>query len=193
MNAAQLGAFGRLFGVPKPHLLEGYQHPDFPEVSLVTNVDAQGKIDPFGVKRATVWHSDETYNATLPRLAMLCGLEIPATGGGTLFADMRAAFDGLPEVTKDRIRQLVGLHRFTAGRADARRIYAGQITEAQERDLQDRQHAAVMRHPDNGREILFVNPSHTHGFVGIGRGEGLTLIKELAAHSVQQTFIYHHH
>jgi taurine dioxygenase len=193
LDAAQLGAFGRRFGVPKPHLLEGYQHPDFPEVSLVTNVARDGTVDPFGVKRATTWHSDETYKQTIPRLAMLHGLEVPADGGGTLFADMRAAFDALPDPTRERLRGMTGLHKFTAGPADARRVYASQMTTEKLAALKDWEHPVVVRHPGNGREILFVNPSHTHGFVGIGRDEGTVLIEELAAHSTQPDFVYHHH
>jgi len=192
LDAAQLGAFGRRFGVPKPHLLEGYQHPDFPEVSLVTNVTPDGKLDPFGVKRATTWHSDETYKQTIPRLAMLHGLEVPADGGGTLFADMRAAFDSLPAAQRDKLRGMTGLHKFTSGPADARSAYAMRVTPEKLAALKDWEHPAVVRHPGNGREILFVNPSHTNGFVGLGRDEGTVLINELAEHSTQPDFVYHH-
>jgi taurine dioxygenase len=48
-----------------------------------------------------------------------------------------------------------------------------------------------VRHPCNGREILFVNPSHTHGFVGMAR-EGTALINALADHAAQPAFVYHH-
>lgn len=193
LDAAQIGALGRRFGVSRPHLLEGYQHPDFPEVSLVTNVAPDGTIDPFGVKRATTWHSDETYKQTTPRLAMLHGIEIPADGGGTLFADMRAAFDALPAAMRERLRGMTGLHMFTAGPADARSAYAMRVSEDKLRNLIDWEHPAVVCHPGNGREILFVNPSHAHGFVGLGRDEGTALVKELGAHAAQPAFVYHHH
>jgi taurine dioxygenase len=192
IDAAQLGAFGRRFGIPKPHLLEGYQHPDFPEVSLVTNVTPDGKLDPFGVKRATTWHSDETYKQTIPRLAMLHGLEVTADGGGTLFADMRAAFDALPDETRERLRGLTGLHKFTSGPADARSAYAMRVTPETLAALKDWEHPAVVRHPGNGRDILFVNPSHTHGFVGMTEKTGTALIEALAKHSTQPDFVYHH-
>jgi len=192
LDAAQLGAFGRRFGVPKPHLLEGYAHPGFPEVSLVTNVTPAGEIDPFGVKRATTWHSDETYKQTIPRLAMLHGLEVPKDGGGTLFADMRAAFDALPMEQREQLRGLTGLHKFTAGPADARSAYAMRVTPEQLAALKDWEHPAVVRHPGNGRDILFVNPSHCHGFVGMSRELGTALIEALAAHSTQPPFVYHH-
>jgi taurine dioxygenase len=193
LDASQIGAFGRRFGVPKPHLLEGYQHPDFPEVSMVTNVAADGSIDPFGVKRATTWHSDETYKQTTPRLAMLHGIEVPSDGGGTLFADMRAAFEALPPAQREKLRGMTALHQFTSGPADARSAYAMRVSADKLANLPDWEHPAIVRHPGNGREILFVNPSHTHGFVGLGRDEGIKLVEELGIHSVQPQFVYHHH
>jgi taurine dioxygenase len=190
LDAAQLGTLGRRFGVPKPHFLEGYKHPDFPEVSLVTNLDKAGNVSTFGMQRASTWHTDETYKESPPKLAILHGLEIPSNGGGTLYADMRAAFDTLPEDTKDRLRGLTALHRFGSGPADARRMYEGQYTA--EQDI-DRRHPAVVRHPENDREILFVNPSHTRGFEGVGQDEGTALIEALTAHAIQPAFVYHHH
>ena len=122
----------------------------------------------------------------------LHGLEVPRDGGGTLFADMRAAFDALPASERDRLRRMTGLHKFTAGPDDARSAYATQLTPEKLAALKDWEHPAVVRHPGNGREILFVNPSHTHGFVGLARDEGTALIVALAEHAAQPAFVYHH-
>ncbi len=43
-----------------------------------------------------------------------------------------------------------------------------------------------------GRSILFVNPMHTHGFVGMKREEAWPLIEELAAHATQERLFYYH-
>ena len=51
---------------------------------------------------------------------------------------------------------------------------------------------AVIPHPVTGRPILFVNPMHVHGFVGMSREAAWELIEELAAHSVQDRFVYYH-
>ena len=40
--------------------------------------------------------------------------------------------------------------------------------------------------------ILFVNPMHTHGFVGMKREEAWPLIEELADHATQERFVYYH-
>jgi Taurine catabolism dioxygenase TauD, TfdA family len=50
----------------------------------------------------------------------------------------------------------------------------------------------VVRHPVTGRQILFVNPMHTHGFKGMRREEAWQLIEELEAHSTQERFVYYH-
>jgi alpha-ketoglutarate-dependent 2,4-dichlorophenoxyacetate dioxygenase len=43
-----------------------------------------------------------------------------------------------------------------------------------------------------GRPILFVNPMHVHGFVGVDHDEGWGLIEELARYATQERFVYHH-
>src|SRR5215831_8555062 len=56
LDAAHIAAFGRCFGVPRKHALVKYRHAEYPEVSWLTNVEEDGKIDWYGVKRATDWH-----------------------------------------------------------------------------------------------------------------------------------------
>ncbi len=56
----------------------------------------------------------------------------------------------------------------------------------------ERRHPAVRRHPVTGRSVLFVNPTHTHGFEGMADDEGLRLIEELRDHATQERFVYYH-
>ena len=191
LEPAQLAAFGRRFGHPQPHILEQYRHPDHAEVSYITNVDKTGGIDRFGVKRASSWHTDETYEDALPRLAILHALEVPSAGGGTMFADMRAAFDALPPAMQQRLEGLVGLHGRTDG-PDAIRLYGEDYVRANARARPERRHPAVKRHPITGRRVLFVNPTHTHGFEGMSLDEGVRLIEELRDHATQLQFVYYH-
>ena len=190
LGAAELAAFGRRFGAPMKHALVKYRHPDHDEVSFLTNVDEEGGIDWYGVKRATDWHTDSTYEEKLPLLAMLHALEVPATKGGTMFADMRAAYDTLPDPMKQRLHTLVGLHGRSNGPA-GERLY-GDEKGATEKKYTELPRPAVTTHPVTGRPILFVNPMHVHGFVGMERAEAWALIEELAAHSTQDRFVYYH-
>src|ERR1700733_14087945 len=163
LGAPELAAFGRRFGTPRMHSLIKYRHADCPEVSWLTNVEEDGKVDWYGVKRATDWHTDSTYEAHLPLLAMLHAKEVPSEKGGTMFADMRAAYAALPDTMKQRLAGMTGLHGRSTGPA-GERLYGDEkgTTEKQYHELP---RPAVVAHPVTGEPILFVNPMHTHGFV----------------------------
>jgi taurine dioxygenase len=190
LDAASLAAFAHRFGAPQFHVVERFRHPSAPEISFISNVDAQGRPDPFGNERATSWHTDATYEPRLPRLAMLHALEVPSAGGGTLFADMRAAHDALDAAMQARLAALTGLHRFNSGPVGRLDLYR---TEVQGKKFADQRHPAVLKHPRTGRPILFTNPSHAHGFVGMGKDEGWALVETLGRHATQERFVYHHH
>jgi alpha-ketoglutarate-dependent taurine dioxygenase len=190
LDAPALAAFGRRFGKPRPHALIKYRHAECPEVSWLTNVEETGKVDWYGVKRATDWHTDSTFENTLPVLAILHAKEVPSEKGGTMFADMRAAWEALPEARKQLLSGLTGLH----GRSDGpsgERLY-GNDKGLTEKKYQEVAWPAVTRHHVTGRPILFVNPMHTHGFVGMTREEAWPLIEELAEHATQERFVYYH-
>ena len=191
LGAAELAAFGARFGRPQPHILEQYRHPDHAQVSYITNVDKDGGIDRFGVIRASSWHTDETYEDALPRLAILHAVEIPSAKGGTMFADMRAAFDALPAATKMRLEELVGLHGRTDG-PDAVKLYGGEYARNSAKARPEQRHPAVKKHPVTERSVLFVNPTHTHGFEGMAEAEAVRLIEELRDHATQPRFVYYH-
>jgi taurine dioxygenase len=191
LGPGELAAFGRRFGKPKIHSLVDYRHADYPEVSWLTNVDKDGNIDWFGVKRATDWHTDSPYEDELPRLAILHAKEVPSAKGGTMFADMRAAYDALDAATKERLKGMVGLHGPADGPAGVR-LYEGEPPRKTDKEILEKARPAVVHHPITGRPILFVNPLHTHGFEGMAKDDAWQLIDELSAHSTQDRFVYYH-
>jgi taurine dioxygenase len=192
LGANELASFGRRFGKPRMHALIKYRHADCPEVSWLTNVEEDGKVDWYGVKRATDWHTDSTYEEEPPILAILHAKEIPSEKGGTMFADMHAAYAALPAAMQQRLSGLRGLHRRSTGPA-GERLYGDDkgVTEKKYLD-NDVERPAVVAHPVTGRPILFVNPMHTHGFVGMAREQAWPLIEELAEHATQDRFVYYH-
>ena len=72
----------------------------WPEIARVEKAETQRSNIGGG------WHTDHSYD-TIPAMgSVLLAVETPPTGGDTLFADMYAAYDALPEAMKAR---LVGL------------------------------------------------------------------------------------
>jgi taurine dioxygenase len=190
LGAGNIAAFGRRFGTPRKHALIKYRHAEHEDVSWLTNVEADGKVDWYGVKRATDWHTDSTYEEVPPLLAMLHAKEVPSEKGGTMFADMRAAYAALPDTMKQRLAGMTGLHGRSTGPA-GERLYGDEkgTTEKQYHELP---RPAVVAHPVTGEPILFVNPMHTHGFVGMEKAAAWPLIEELAEHATQGRFVYYH-
>jgi len=99
-------AFTRRFGAL--HIMPGLasehstNHPDHPEVMVVSNIKRAGK--PIGLKRAGWgWHSDGE-DKMLPNMgSLLHALKLPPDTGDTAFANSYKAYDSLPKATRDLI------------------------------------------------------------------------------------------
>ena len=103
ITPAQHIAFSRRFGDLSRHVYDQFLLPDHPEILKVSN---KKTVDGAFVGLNSAgrrWHSDLSY-ADMPSLgSLLYALEIPPTGGDTLFNNMYAAYETLPQATKDRI------------------------------------------------------------------------------------------
>ena len=169
LGAGDIAAFGRRFGTPRMHSLVSYRHADHPEVSWLRNVDEEGNIDWFGVKRATDWHTDSTYEEVLPLLAMLHALEVPSNRGGTMFADMCAAYEALPETMKDRLvqsRRAARPHRRPGRRAALRPDE--ETRRPTDKKYAEQRRPAVIDHPVTGRADPVRQPDAHPRFRGDG-------------------------
>ena len=122
------------------------------------------------------WHTDGTFRP-MPTLAtILRAIEVPQVGGDTLFADMGAAFDNLPDDMKRRVVGLTAVHDWSIG------AYAGKYGDRLE-ELRAAhppvEHPVVVRHPVTGRPTLFVNRLFTKEIKGLPAAEGAELLDGL--------------
>jgi alpha-ketoglutarate-dependent 2,4-dichlorophenoxyacetate dioxygenase len=74
-------------------------------VNDISNLDENGGVMAIDDRRALfslgnrLWHSDSSFKQTPAKFSLLSARRIPASGGNTQFADMRAAWDALaPEI-----------------------------------------------------------------------------------------------
>ena len=123
------------------------------------------------------WHTDSTYKPVSSKCAMLSAVKVPATGGETELADMRAGYAALDAAMKDRIAALSAYHSTQYSQAndvgdfppqDENSIYHG---EAYLRPL-------VKVHPQTGVKNLFVG-RHAFGIPGLSREESRKLLRGL--------------
>jgi alpha-ketoglutarate-dependent 2,4-dichlorophenoxyacetate dioxygenase len=135
-----------------------------------------------------LWHTDSSFKALPAYCSLLHGRSIPPIGGHTEFADMRAAYDALPEPTKRRIDGLVAEHSLMTSRA---KLGFADFDENERKMFEPVPQVLARRLPDSGRMSLYV-ASHAGAIRGMPRDEALKLIEELIAHATQRQFVYTH-
>jgi taurine dioxygenase len=123
---AQLG-FSRGIGMldPAPAFdVERSDLPGYPEIAVVSNIKIEGKpVGGLG-DGELAWHSDMTYAATPPVACLLHARELPATGGDTMFLDLRAAARDLPPSLQQHIAAARIFHDRAYTSAGTRRLDA---------------------------------------------------------------------
>lgn len=149
--------------------------PRWPEIALVAKAPDQ-KTNIGGA-----WHTDHTYDQVPAMGSILVARVLPPTGGDTLFAHMGAAYDALPDDLKASIEGLQAFH--TADhvyKTDG--IYAqtdmGKSLRGQDITT-GAMHPVVIRHPQTGCKLLYVNSAFTIHFAGQTREQSLPLLNTL--------------
>ena len=185
--------FANRFGRPEPHVLDQFHHPDYTDILVLSNVKKDGK--PIGLADGgTYWHSDYSYLEIPARATLLYSIQVPKAGGDTLFADQEQAYEDLPEVMKKRIDGLVTLNvygnRDDLDQASRTSAHAPTQEQKEKRGATLIRHPLVRRHPYTGRKALYAVSGTSFAIEGIPDDEGLSLLRELAAHSTQPKYQY---
>ncbi|MGD9773823.1 TauD/TfdA dioxygenase family protein [Diaphorobacter sp.] len=194
ITPAQQVAFSRRFGPLQIHVQRKFGLPDHPEVLVVSNIrDENG--EPTGLGDAgSLWHSDLSYKDKPSLGSLLHAQELPKVGGDTLFADQYAAYDALPEATRQRIAHLRAEHSYLARYEELRQRnpWRPRLTPEQIAEVAPAVHPVVRTHPATGRKALFVSEHFTTRILDLPQDESRALLQELFAASVRPEFIYRH-
>jgi taurine dioxygenase len=167
-------AFGRRFGELEVHPF-AINKPDYPEVLAITH-------DADNPGRENTWHSDVTWRLQPSLGSILRCIECPSVGGDTLFADMYAAYDGLPQRIKERVEGRVARHDFPNFRKLMRHRGASDAEVAEmEATYPNPEHPVIRTHPETGRKGIYVNTAFTQEIVGMDADESAELLRVLYA------------
>jgi alpha-ketoglutarate-dependent 2,4-dichlorophenoxyacetate dioxygenase len=159
----------------------------YDELADISNVLVDGKVAPRDHAKILnnvanqLWHSDSSFQDPPARYSMLHAVVIPSKGGETEFADLRAAYDGLPEGLRGEIEGLKAEHH-----ALHSRIMMGDTgySEEQKKAIPPATWPLVRTHPGSGRKLLFVGIHATH-IVGMSVPESRLLLMDLLEHATQ--------
>ena len=153
MSRAEHVAFARHFGPLEDHPVAGSdpEHPGL--VRIYKSPDVPND------RYENAWHTDATWRDNPPFGCVLRCVECPPVGGDTMWANMAAAYAGLPAHVKEQIAGLRARHSIEASFGAAMPVDKRHALAAQ---FPDAEHPVVRTHPETGEKILFVNAFTTH-------------------------------
>ncbi|MEM7408150.1 MAG: TauD/TfdA family dioxygenase [Pseudomonadota bacterium] len=158
---------------------------DVPEVHVVSNLNEAGLPDPDRLG-SQHWHSDKSYRRVPSTATFLYGIEVPAIGGDTCFADTATALEALPKAQRDYVSSLRVVHCWERSVAKG----GGRISAAERRLYPPIAHPLARLQP-SGRRALFIGQHASH-IAGIPMAEGVALLDELQTHATRDEFVYEH-
>jgi alpha-ketoglutarate-dependent taurine dioxygenase len=152
-------------------------------------LDGQANAQAAYLKGSFNWHMDGTHDTVPVFASFLSGRVLSAEGGQTEFANSYAAYEALPQATRQRIAGLQVVHSFAVsmGRAGVGRTAE---TEAHWRSIPEQTHNLVWTH-ESGRKSLVIG-CHASHVVGMDRAESDALLQELLDWTTQPRFVYRH-
>ena len=121
------------------------------------------------------WHSDVTWREKPSLGSILRAVEVPATGGDTLFANMHLAYEKLSPKMKEFCEGLTAVH-------DVARVFAkrlGKRPEELHEQYPPMTHPVIRTHPESGKRVIYVNTAFTSHIEGLSAEESRWLLDHL--------------
>lgn len=197
LTARQLKEFSERFGDIQSGIGEA-RDAEVPEVGILSNVRRDGAY--IGLPDAGQdWHTDMSYRDVIGFVNVLYGQRIPFRDGralgGTEFANMHAAHDGLPEEIRTRLADATVTHDFDKfwSMMVARPGSSRQPMTAAQRALRPPAvHPLFLTHPLTGRKVLYCNPGYAMRINELPPDESDRMLDFLFAHQIRPEYRYTH-
>lgn len=146
-------------------------------VTVISNIEVDGKpIGGLGNKEAT-WHSDMTYIEDPPPASILMSLEVPELGGDTHFSDQKAAYLSLPNELVSRIENLSIKHN--AAHTSVGDLRRGFDPIKDPREAPGAIHPIVRTHDETQEKMLYLGRRELAYVVGFALEESEQLLNEV--------------
>jgi alpha-ketoglutarate-dependent 2,4-dichlorophenoxyacetate dioxygenase len=192
LSDAELRDFAAKFGpleIGRAAARPGRRRLAIPQIGDISNLDADHQVRDLHDRRRLdslgnrLWHTDASYMPVPVVLGMLHAVTLPPPSpfgnGETEFADMRAAYDELPDATKTAVNDLIVEHDVFWSRAQVG------FTEFPQGERDQ------YTHPGSKRRTLYLS-AHASHIVGWPVADGRLLLLDLNAHATRDRFVYRH-
>lgn len=161
-------AFARRFGELEEHPFLPPSHSDEALVRFEKSEEVVGVENQ--------WHTDVSWRERPALGSMLRAIEVPRYGGDTLFADMVAAYEGLPADLREQLDGLEAVHdfSFSFGRA-----LDEETRKKRQQEFPAVAHPLIRTHPVTGRKAIYACKVFTSHIVGLPEDESRALLERL--------------
>lgn len=183
-------ALGHRWGRPVLLISETNRVGSHPEIIRQSNAEST----PIFIRNvASHWHCDSSYEADVAATTLLYGVQAPAHGGETLFADLVAAYRGLPDAKRRELDEFQVWHGVSAATALEDEV----IVKPEDLPLEARKtvkssgpviHPLVRRHPANGRKALYGLGGSPYAVAQTPEEDGARLLLDLRRHATQAEY-----
>jgi taurine dioxygenase len=176
--------FAETFGMPAKTTSGRAFSAKHPSVMLISNIREDGK--PIGAlpDGEMHFHSDQCHQEIPAKATLLYAIEVPSSGGDTLFSNCYSAYEALPAELKQRIAGLRALNAYTSDTTLRTASYDDAKSSCW--------HPVVRTHPATGRKALYVNRLMTREIEGLPRDESDAVLQGLFDHQEQPKLVYQH-
>lgn len=189
--------FGRCFGKLAEPISSAYRAAGVKDtdnqlkyISVISNVVENGvAIGALGDGEAA-WHSDFSFHEVPYSATLLYALEIPPVGGNTGFLNMYLAYETLPRELQDRIKGKTIKNDASHNSAGQLRKGFKPVTDV--RTSPGPSHPIVWRHPETGRDALYLGRRPYAYVNGLSIEDSEALLDALWSHATQTQFSWHH-
>jgi taurine dioxygenase len=180
------GYFGELGEISRPPKFfpKGYSRL-LPGIMMISNIRENG--EPIGAlpDGEMMFHHDMIHAEVPSKGTLLYSVEIPSSGGNTLFASGYAAYDTLDPAIRGKLEGRLARHHYNYGsvvRGDNKGTSA----------FAESTHPVFRTHEETGRKAIYVNRLMTVGIEGMAQEEAEPLLEALFDHAERPEFVYEH-
>ena len=181
------GCFGKVGDYLRPKQQRAAVQDDYHQsVMLVSNIRKDGQ--PIGAlpDGEMMFHTDTGYDSAPHKATTLYAIELPSTGGDTVFSNQYAVYDALPD---DIRRTLEGRDAFNAYEFGTT-IKNKPVYDAPGRP--EAVHPVFRPHSETGRMTVYVNELMTERVIGLSEAESRAVLDAVFALQREPRFLYRH-
>ena len=172
--------FGKNFGSLEIHPLIPTL-PGHPEIIEMKSLET----GPAPMARnSEVWHSDMSYTKVPPYAGILKAMNIPESGGNTMFLNAALAYEALSGSMKKFLSKLKAVHSIVKTMNNDELLDSNSLKRfiMMNEKLPPIEHPIIRTHPETGKKLIFVNEIFTSHITGLNSNESDAILQFLYRH-----------